>query len=274
MEMRIGRATTALTVSSLRAEPHERAEVVSQSVLGETVQVLEHSGPFVRLETPDGYTGWLLRSHLQMAATAGQRPSGEPAYVSSAFATFTRRSVVANSLLAPFGAEVLRIRARAPAGRFAVAWPQPRGWRFGTVDACCVTVERPAFAAETVCRLAAGFAGAPYLWGGVTPFGFDCSGLVQRVFGWCGVRLPRDAWMQAGASGGRVITAAEALEPADLVFFRAAAGTSSRAITHVALCLSSERLVHASVNGVEIVRRHSAAMRSRYEEVSAWRCSA
>ena len=264
-------AITAHNVSNLRAEPHERAEVVSQSLLGEAVEVLARSRSYVRVQTPDGYTGWMLHDHLQISGTPQRSDAGPLIFVCSAIARLNRRSAAAPSLLAPFGAQVRRIAGRTPAGSIPVAWPYSRGWRHGVVAGSDVTAERPEFSATAVCRLAVSFTGVPYLWGGITPFGFDCSGLVQRTFGWFGVQLPRDAWMQAEADNGKVLSAAEASDAGDLLFFRSAAGVSTRRITHVAICLSPHYVVHASVNGVEAVRRHSRAMRSRYQEVSAWR---
>src|SRR5205823_11360540 len=85
------------------------------------------------------------------------------------------------------------------------------------------------------------FLGAPYQWGGVTPWGVDCSGLVQTTFAARGLVLPRDSAQQATA-GDEVATAA--LGAGDLLFFR---GESGNGITHVAFAAAGETLVHATV---------------------------
>jgi cell wall-associated NlpC family hydrolase len=85
------------------------------------------------------------------------------------------------------------------------------------------------------------FEGSPYLWGGVTPWGVDCSGLVQTTFAARGVALPRDSSQQAGC--GKDI-APEAMHPGDLLFLR---GESRPNITHVAFAGEADTLVHATL---------------------------
>jgi len=85
------------------------------------------------------------------------------------------------------------------------------------------------------------FVGIPYLWGGTTPKGFDCSGLVQRIFRLNGMILPRDSDMQARFGRERAVAGPRDLVPGDLVFFGRAEGT----ITHVGLVLSEAKFLHA-----------------------------
>jgi len=87
------------------------------------------------------------------------------------------------------------------------------------------------------------FEGTSYLWGGITPWGADCSGLVQSVFSLHGVQLRRDAWQQAQQGEAGAPDLLEALE-GDLLFF------SDRVdghITHVAIALGQRRLVHLAL---------------------------
>jgi cell wall-associated NlpC family hydrolase len=87
------------------------------------------------------------------------------------------------------------------------------------------------------------FAGTSYQWGGLTPWGADCSGLVQSSFRLHGAALPRDAWQQAlvGADAGSDPTA---LRPADLLFF---SDREDRRVTHVGISLGGARMVHLAL---------------------------
>jgi gamma-D-glutamyl-L-lysine dipeptidyl-peptidase len=87
------------------------------------------------------------------------------------------------------------------------------------------------------------FEGTSYLWGGVTPWGADCSGIVQAVFSLHGLQLRRDAWQQAeqGEAGDDDIMAAHI---GDLLYFSDRVDTH---ITHVAIALGERRLVHLAL---------------------------
>ncbi len=101
----------------------------------------------------------------------------------------------------------------------------------------------PADAGAIVASATGLFQGTHYQWGGVTPWGADCSGMVQTVFALHGIRLLRDAWQQA-TQGIYVEGGLEAIQPADLLFF---SDRDDGHITHVALAVSPNRAVHLAL---------------------------
>jgi cell wall-associated NlpC family hydrolase len=94
---------------------------------------------------------------------------------------------------------------------------------------------------DALAQTALRFLGVPYVWGGTTPKGFDCSGLTQRVFRLNGIAIPRDSDMQARIGKSKLAGDIDALETGELLFF----GAEGARITHVAMSLSKGVFVHA-----------------------------
>jgi cell wall-associated NlpC family hydrolase len=120
----------------------------------------------------------------------------------------------------------------------------------------------------TVSRLALSYVGSPYVYGGASPRGFDCSGLVMYVYGEVGVALPHKASLQFSSRYGTIIRSRGALSAGDLVFF---ANTAGPGITHAAIYVGNGRMVSANnprqgvrledINGGYWVAHFAGAMR-------------
>jgi cell wall-associated NlpC family hydrolase len=228
-----GHVAARAALVPLQAEPSLRAELVSQLVLGETAVVQEASGEWRRVRCDlDGYLGWVHTGYLVELA-----PDAADAWRSDA-AGWSLGAV------ARIDADLVRLPLRA---RVAV---EGRGVRLPDGRVATLAAGEVPTAAD-VCRKAAAlpperwamerFAGAPYLWGGVTPWGVDCSGVVQTAFAARGVLLPRDAALQA-EHGAPV--AADDIRAGDLLFFR---GETTERITHVAFAAEGDGLIHSTL---------------------------
>ncbi|CAA9335644.1 MAG: hypothetical protein AVDCRST_MAG11-2686 [uncultured Gemmatimonadaceae bacterium] len=121
--------------------------------------------------------------------------------------------------------------------------PQETVVEGATVAARALADRFPRTPAATAASAATLFAGCSYQWGGVTPWGADCSGFVQAVYRLHGVELPRDAWQQA-LEGDDAGSAIDALAPGDLLFF---SDRDDLRITHVGVALGESRMAHVSL---------------------------
>jgi hypothetical protein len=211
-----------------------RTEQVSQLVLGETAAVLEREGDWRRLRTAiDGYEGWANIGYLR--ETGDDEAGG------------WRAAAGAWSLGGAIELDGLRVRLplRARVVLESGMVRLPDGRHGPLVDGVVTSVSDLASAAKAMSpeRWAAlHFAGAPYEWGGVTPWGVDCSGMVQTTFAARGVALPRDASQQVAC--GAEITLGSTPQAGDLLFFR---GETTTSITHVAFASGGEGLVHSAL---------------------------
>ncbi|HEX5178698.1 MAG TPA: C40 family peptidase [Gemmatimonadaceae bacterium] len=222
----MGGYVVRVSVAPVNGEPRAGSEQVSQALWGHPVERLDSGGrePWFEVRLRDGYRGWMHRGYLSESDRAVP-PNGEPAGRVSLGCVVRDASGVRRAL--PLGAW-LDAGAAVESGEAVERVEVVR--RFPVSAAA---------AARTACEL---FEGTPYEWGGLTPWGADCSGLVQTVFGLHGIAMPRDARDQA--ERGQAVDAGDvlgALAPGDLAFF---SDRGDGRITHVAIALGDARLVH------------------------------
>jgi hypothetical protein len=222
-------------LAPVMASPSVRAELVTQLVMGETALLRERQGEWCAIRSDvDGYDGWINGGYLRELT-----PADAAAWhiTAGAFSGGARIAVGRDLVLAP-------LRARLQLEDGLVTLPDGRAGRL--LDGAVQSVVDTIAAARTVSPDAWAldhFRGTYYLWGGVTPLGVDCSGLVQTTFLLRGVTLPRDSSAQAGAGGP---VALNATKPGDLLFFRSESGSDT--ITHVALVAPADSIVHSTIS--------------------------
>lgn len=214
--------------------PDALTEQVSQALLGMEVVVLETRPSWSRIRTPDTYEGWVATDALVAAPAAWDEPGRE---IEDLWANLRAKNDYRQAAVvhAPIGTRLPQTDEAD--GRVQLLLPDGRRlWTeiHRTVPAPVKRSPRPA----TIVRTARRFLGIPYLWGGCSPWGVDCSGFVQLVFRLHGIPILRDAHQQMEQG-------APSPEPdaADLVFF----GPDDKPdrITHVGMMLDRRRYIHA-----------------------------
>ena len=243
----------AVGVADLRRRPDHGSELISQTLLGETVRVLRVGRDrrwLLVAGDEDGYAGWMRSWSLALGARTEVARWRRAARLVVDRPWLARADSAGGAL--PFGARLARSRGAArivgPLGAIELV----SGARPGLTSEPAPPRGRllPARGRAMVAT-AQRFLGVPYHWGGRTFAGLDCSALVQLAARRIGVRLPRDARDQCAAVGGprRLRPLAEALatgpsrgpRPGDAWFF----GPGRGEVTHVALATGGLGLIHA-----------------------------
>ncbi len=207
-------------------EPRAAATQETQILYGHCAEVVEVEGKWLRVRGADGYEGWTHQGFYDVAESPGGLQWGWDTEGELSLGCRLRDSL-GNSVDLPLGA--ILDGGSCIDGR-SVALTQRRDIF-------------PTDASAIVATATGLFQGTYYQWGGITPWGADCSGLVQTSFALHGVKLLRDAWQQA-TQGVLVDGGLDAFEAADLLFF---SDREDGHITHVGLGVARNHIVHLAL---------------------------
>ena len=219
-----------VSVAPIRRKPDDRSEIVSQMLFGEQVEILQKKGKsWLAIKCMwDDYPGWIdpkqiirltKKDHKELSA------SGQYALeVQNAILSDNRsQSILMGSTLPGFDGISFSLFNRKFVYYGQVIDPQQ-------TEVTC----------EIFLKIIKKYLYAPYLWGGRSPFGIDCSGYTQVVFKMCGYALPRDSSQQI--EHGNIISFVEEAQLGDLAFFENKNGE----IIHVGIVLEDQKIIHAS----------------------------
>ena len=228
-------AIVTAAIAPLLREPQLTAPRVSEVLHGETLDVLDEREDWLRVKAPDGYVAWLPAGYVttgpsDWAAEWRERASARSLSADIVTAEGRRRIPTGGRVALKRGVVEL-----ADGQRGAVAAGSVRREQELRVEARHLAL--PELAHKW-------FGGAPYLWGGRTEWGIDCSGLVQAVYGARGIQLLRDSDQQF-AQGGEVPMRSDGAgyEAGDLLFF-----AERGRVSHVALWAGVGRIVHSALS--------------------------
>jgi gamma-D-glutamyl-L-lysine dipeptidyl-peptidase len=245
---------TTLSVSNLRAKPEHSSELVSQTTMGTPVKIIEESAGWFRIETPEGYNGWMDSSGLKRFTTDEiDLWKFSNRYIFNCISGYAyelpdqKGPVLTDLVLGDiFVVEDKRMgifKIHTPDGRIGyirkkdcISWEE---WINKEPDAKCIL------------SVARQMLGSPYLWGGTSVKATDCSGLVKIAFFSQAIVLERDASQQARYGDSVDFRNLRNIQPGDLLFF----GPSLQKINHVGIYLGNGEYIHASgmvhINSIE-----------------------
>lgn len=239
-------------VANMYSAPSDKSDVVSQAIYGSNVTLLVSRGEWSKIQTDDRYKGWTPSRYLRLVQSgSGYAASGPTVQVESLFANVYREADVARHkpvVTIPYGVrlQVIQEGTGKDEGWLQVRLPDKQSAWMQSSDV--ISNPKPLTIPESI-ELAKRFLGLPYLWGGRSSYGFDCSGFTQMLLRARGLNMPRDADQQAAWKGVTPVERKD-LQPGDLLFF----GSAPSKITHTGMYLGDGQFIHDATNGRPVVQ--------------------
>ncbi|TFG76735.1 MAG: glycoside hydrolase, partial [Flavobacteriales bacterium] len=241
-----------ISVANLRSQPAHSAELATQATLGTPLNILKKQGDWSLVQTPDQYLAWVDSGGIvdlsetdflkwKSAAKVIYTWPGGYAYSEMDANSMVVSDIVAGAILQKMGEKQDFFSVQFPDGRNAyVLKGQSQDY-----DHWTNTLEPTE---ESLVNTAQMFMGLPYLWGGTSSKGVDCSGFTKTIYFLNGQIIPRDASQQVTTGipidSTRIF---EQLHKGDLLFFgRKATDTTPEKVVHVGMWIGNKAFIHAS----------------------------
>ncbi len=246
---------TTNSVGDLRAKPSHPSELVTQVLLGTTVQLLNEKNNWLNVRTPDGYTGWITKGslHLQTTEEHNIYLQKSKLIITSNYAISYSESTINSEPISDIVTGNIFVVNETLDDYYSVNYPDGRKAFILKQDACLMSdwLSKIELTQESIVSTAKRFMGIPYVWGGTSSKGLDCSGLVKLVFFLHGIITMRDASQQI-KHGVEIDTIGnfDTLQKGDLVFFgeKYTENRFDEKVVHVGIYIGNKQFIHASEN--------------------------
>lgn len=239
------------SVASLHSAPSHISDIVSQVLLGMPVKILDSSNEWLLIQAPEGYIGWVSGSIKQLKHDELKVDLRKPkviitcqyakTYSKADMQSQSVSDIVIGNILTLEGEEKNFLKVTYPDGRMAFVEKQNAQEFENWLSEIELTGER-------IVSMAKQFMGVPYVWGGTSSKGLDCSGFIKTVYWMHGIIIPRDASQQV-LFGEEVDNKGnfENVEKGDLVFFgtKASAKVPKEKVVHVGIYIGNKQFIHA-----------------------------
>ena len=221
---------------NMREHPSHASKIVSQALFAEEVTICEKKNAWSLIKTSEGYSGWVFNDGI----VSRQDVYSHQIMTSRLNATIYKEKDIEYGpmKILPYGSKLNRIDMEDPRWYKVVLPDNCEGY----IQKGDAGLEPPLVSQAELVYFSQKFLGIPYIWGGRSSFGYDCSGFVQMLYNQMGILLPRDSKEQIQDPRFKDIPL-NTIEAGDLIFF----GKSREKIMHVGLFLGNNQFIHTSI---------------------------
>lgn len=247
-------AVVKISVANIRSNPAHSAELATQATMGTPLNVLKHEGDWYLVQTPDKYLAWVDQGGIQLMSDSEMEIwLNKPKLIftntfGSSYTEASDKAQVVSDLVAGNVVEIVSEKGsfyevKYPSGTTAYIKKDQAKLYLEWVKSLDPSE-------ENLVNTSRSLMGLPYLWGGTSSKGVDCSGFTKTIYFLNGIVLPRDASQQVHA--GKLIDSTrnfEKLIPGDLLFFgRKATDSTSEKVVHVGMWIGDKQFIHSLGN--------------------------